>query len=274
MAEIEMERKPRSNVWVWVAAAVLVVVLAVGAWFLFARASRIAMHRHGPIRPRCSRATRPSPVGRGRRASAWARGIRARRARRSWSRWPAAGRGLRVVAQREGGAGGGRGRVAGRRPRLATMKHVGVNVAADPLFSVAYMGVNGGLVVVSADDPGHAFVAERAGQPPLRPSRPHPAPGARHAGGSAAVHGRAFALSEEFDTPVLLRTTTRLSHGTARVRVGERDETALRPYRKSRARTWCCRPRARAAPSHRGGAHPGLDGGGGALGGGGRGIGG
>jgi indolepyruvate ferredoxin oxidoreductase, alpha subunit len=119
---------------------------------------------------------------------------------------------------------------------LATMKHVGVNVAADPLFSVAYMGVNGGLVVVSADDPGmhssqneqdNRLFARHARIPLLEPATP--AEARRYA-------AAAFGLSERYDTPVLLRTTTRLSHGTAQVEVGERREVALRPYRKSRTK--------------------------------------
>jgi indolepyruvate ferredoxin oxidoreductase, alpha subunit len=119
---------------------------------------------------------------------------------------------------------------------LATMKHVGVNVAADPLFSVAYMGVNGGLVVVSADDPGmhssqneqdNRLFARHARIPLVEPSSP--AEARRHM-------AAAFELSEAFDTPVLLRSTTRLSHGTARVEVGPRRDVALRPYRKSRTK--------------------------------------
>jgi indolepyruvate ferredoxin oxidoreductase, alpha subunit len=119
---------------------------------------------------------------------------------------------------------------------IATMKHVGVNVAADPLFSVAYMGVNGGLVVVSADDPGmhssqneqdNRLFARHARIPLLEPATPAEA---------LRFTAQAFQLSEDFDTPVLLRTTTRLSHGTARVEAGERRETPLRPYRKSRSK--------------------------------------
>jgi indolepyruvate ferredoxin oxidoreductase, alpha subunit len=119
---------------------------------------------------------------------------------------------------------------------LATMKHVGVNVAADPLFSVAYMGVNGGLVVVSADDPGmhssqneqdNRLFARHARIPLLEPSTPAEA---------RRFTAWAFALSEAFDTPVLLRSTTRLSHGTARVAVGPREEVPLRPYRKARTK--------------------------------------
>ncbi|HUG39938.1 MAG TPA: FAD-dependent oxidoreductase, partial [Longimicrobiales bacterium] len=119
---------------------------------------------------------------------------------------------------------------------LATMKHVGLNVAADPLFSAAYMGVNGGLVVVSADDPGmhssqneqdNRLFARAARIPLLEPASPEDA--RRHA-------DAAFAISEAYDTPVLLRTTTRLSHGTAVVPLGRRREAPLRPYRKDAAK--------------------------------------
>ncbi len=117
---------------------------------------------------------------------------------------------------------------------LATMKHVGVNVAADPLFSSAYMGVNGGLVVVSADDPGmhssqneqdNRLFARHARIPLLEPSTPADA---------RRYTAAAFALSERYDTPVLLRTTTRLSHGTGPVEAGKREPVGLRAYHKDR----------------------------------------
>ncbi|MFO7892279.1 MAG: FAD-dependent oxidoreductase [Longimicrobiales bacterium] len=117
---------------------------------------------------------------------------------------------------------------------LATMKHVGVNVAADPLFSVAYMGVSGGLVVVTADDPGmhssqneqdNRLFAKHARIPLLEPATPDEA---------RRYTDAAFTVSETYDTPVLLRSTTRLSHGTGRVEVGARREVPLRPYEKNR----------------------------------------
>ncbi len=95
---------------------------------------------------------------------------------------------------------------------LVTMKHVGLNVAADTFLTAAYTGVNGGLVVVSADDPGmhssqneqdNRLYARFAAVPVLEPADSR----------EAKEHTRlAFWLSEEFDTPVLLRTTTRISH--------------------------------------------------------------
>jgi indolepyruvate ferredoxin oxidoreductase, alpha subunit len=106
--------------------------------------------------------------------------------------------------------------LAGARA-LVAMKHVGLNVAADPFMTMALTGINAGLVVVSADDPGmHSSQNEQdnrnfarfAKVPMLEPSD-----------GQEAYDfvAWAFALSEEFDTPVLLRSTTRLSHGRGRV---------------------------------------------------------
>jgi len=100
---------------------------------------------------------------------------------------------------------------------LVTMKHVGLNVAADPFMTLSLTGINAGLVVVTADDPGmhssqneqdNRTYAKFAKVPLLEPSD-----------GQEAYDfvAEAFALSEEFDTPVLLRTTTRLSHGRGRV---------------------------------------------------------
>jgi indolepyruvate ferredoxin oxidoreductase, alpha subunit len=129
---------------------------------------------------------------------------------------------------------------------LATMKHVGLNVAADPLFSVAYMGVNGGLVIVSADDPGmhssqneqdNRFYARAARIPMLEPATPEEARRFTRA---------AFQLSEQFDTPVLLRTTTRLSHGKGVVREQPRSAPDRRPYRRDPAKNVLLPAHARA----------------------------
>jgi indolepyruvate ferredoxin oxidoreductase alpha subunit len=101
---------------------------------------------------------------------------------------------------------------------LVTMKHVGVNVAADPLFTVAYTGVEGGLVLVSADDPGmHSSQNEQdnrryavaAAVPMLEPSDSQEA---------YDFLRRAFELSEEYKLPVILRTTTRVCHSKSIVR--------------------------------------------------------
>ena len=108
---------------------------------------------------------------------------------------------------------------------LVCMKHVGLNVAADPFFSAAYVGVEGGLVVVSADDPGmHSSQDEQdnrnyakfARVPLLEPS---------DSGEAKDYMVMAYDLSERFDTPVLFRTTTRTSHSKSLVTFGERKET-------------------------------------------------
>ena len=105
---------------------------------------------------------------------------------------------------------------------MASMKHVGVNVAADPLFTVAYSGVNGGLVLVAADDPGlyssqneqdTRMVARSAMIPVLEPSDSQEA---------KDFMKLAFQLSEEYDTPMIVRTTTRLSHSQGVVTLEDR----------------------------------------------------
>lgn len=104
---------------------------------------------------------------------------------------------------------------------LATMKQVGLNVASDPLMSLAYVGVKGGLVVVAADDPGpNSSQTEQdtrhfalfAKLPVFDPSSPEEA---------YEMIGDAFACSEKYGTPVLLRPTTRVCHGYAPVDLGE-----------------------------------------------------
>ncbi len=122
--------------------------------------------------------------------------------------------------------------LAGARSFCA-MKHVGFNVAADPLFTASYIGVNAGLVVCVADDPGmhssqneqdsrHYAVAAKL--PMLEPS---------DSGECAAFVKAAYELSERYDTPVMLRTCTRVAHSQSLVELHERDEKALRPYEKN-----------------------------------------
>lgn len=116
---------------------------------------------------------------------------------------------------------------------LAAMKHVGVNVAADPLFTFAYTGVNGGCVVVSADDPGmHSSQNEQdnrgygifAKLPVVEPSDSQEA---------KDFTRLAFELGERFDTPVMLRVTTRLCHSQSMVELGEVLEQPLKDYKKN-----------------------------------------
>lgn len=115
---------------------------------------------------------------------------------------------------------------------LCCMKHVGVNVAADPLFTVAYTGVNGGLVIVVADDPGmHSsqneqdsrFYARSAHVPMLEPSDSMEA---------KEFVKIAFELSEKFDAPVFVRSNTRLSHSQGIVDLFDREDVELQPYVK------------------------------------------
>jgi TPP-dependent indolepyruvate ferredoxin oxidoreductase alpha subunit len=112
--------------------------------------------------------------------------------------------------------------MAGARA-LAAMKHVGVNVAADPIFTASYTGVRGGLVIVTADDPemhssqneqDNRHYAIAAKIPMLEPT---------DSAETKEYTKLAFPLSERFDTPVFLRTTTRVSHATGVVRLGEID---------------------------------------------------
>ncbi len=126
---------------------------------------------------------------------------------------------------------------------MATMKHVGLNVAADPLMTVAYTGVRGGLVVVVADDPGmHSSQNEQDSRrwgpfgkvPILEPCDSTEA---------LEMARYAFGLSEELDMPVLLRSTTRLSHGKGLVEVGERAQAPREVYKTSRPK-WVMMPGA------------------------------
>ena len=122
--------------------------------------------------------------------------------------------------------------VAGARA-MACMKHVGLNVAADPLFTVAYTGVNGGLVIVVADDPGmHSsqneqdsrYYARSAHVPMLEPS---------DANEAKEFVKLAYEISERFDTPILLRETTRVAHSHGFVELCERENHPLKAYEKA-----------------------------------------
>lgn len=116
---------------------------------------------------------------------------------------------------------------------FSAQKHVGLNVAADPLFTVSYTGVNGGLVIAVADDPGmfssqneqdSRHYAKAAKILMLEPS---------DSAECKEFAKEAFQLSETFDTPVLLRLTTRVAHSSSIVELGERAEQALKPYEKN-----------------------------------------
>ncbi len=130
----------------------------------------------------------------------------------------------------------GAGASIGGARTLVAMKHVGVNVAADPLYTFAYTGVSGGLVIVSADDPGmHSSQNEQDNRGygrfakllVLEPSDSQEA---------LDFTKLAFDLSEEYDTPVMLRVTTRLSHSQTMVECGRRNDVPLKEYKKNPAK--------------------------------------
>lgn len=119
---------------------------------------------------------------------------------------------------------------------VSAMKHVGLNVAADPLFTASYTGVNGGLVVFVADDPGmHSsqneqdtrLLAKAAKVPVLEPS---------DSSECKDFTKEAFRLSETFDTPVIVRLTTRVSHSQGLVEEEVREAYTLKPYVKNPAK--------------------------------------
>lgn len=115
---------------------------------------------------------------------------------------------------------------------LSTMKHVGVNVAADPLFTAAYTGVGGGMVILAADDPGmyssqneqdSHWYARAAHIPMLDPASSQEA---------LDFTKDAFALSEQFDVPFFIRSSVRISHTKTPVSSGERQVPSRMPYAK------------------------------------------
>lgn len=119
--------------------------------------------------------------------------------------------------------------IAGVRS-MACMKHVGLNVASDPLYTFSYTGVNGGSVIVVADDPGLAssqneqdtrMIARAAHVPVLEPADSQEAKDFMKFG---------YELSEKYDTPVILRTTTKLAHSQSAVELAERVEVEDKPY--------------------------------------------
>ncbi len=122
--------------------------------------------------------------------------------------------------------------IAGVRA-LAAMKHVGVNVAADPLFTFAYTGVNGGCVLVSADDPGmHSSQNEQDNRNYAAAARVlmlEPS----DSGEAKEFTKLAFELSERFDTPVMLRVTTRICHSKSIVELADRGKITPIPYEKN-----------------------------------------
>lgn len=116
---------------------------------------------------------------------------------------------------------------------FCAMKHVGLNVAADPLFTSSYTGVNAGMLIVVADDPGmhssqneqdsrHYAIASKI--PMVEPSDSQEC---------KDFVGIAYSISEEFDTPVILRTSTRIAHSQSIVELCDRQEVPLKEYEKN-----------------------------------------
>ena len=119
---------------------------------------------------------------------------------------------------------------------FCAMKHVGLNVAADPLFTMSYIGVNGGMVIGVADDPGmHSSQNEQDSRHYARASKTpmlEPADSAE----CRDFAKLAYDLSEQFDVPFILRLTTRIAHSRSLVELGERKEHELKPYEKNPAK--------------------------------------
>lgn len=122
--------------------------------------------------------------------------------------------------------------MAGARS-IASMKHVGVNVAADPLFTIAYTGINGGMVLISADEPGqhssqneqdNRNYAKSAKIPMLEPTDSQEAKDMVKA---------AFEISEAYNTPVMVRMTTRVCHSKGIVECQERREVGFKEYTRN-----------------------------------------
>ncbi len=124
------------------------------------------------------------------------------------------------------------GAATGGARSFCAMKHVGLNVAADPLYTASYIGVNGGMVCAVADDPGmhssqneqdsrHHAIASKT--PMLEPS---------DSAECCAFAKIAYELSERFDTPFLLRLSTRVSHARSLVELSDRNEAGVKEYKK------------------------------------------
>lgn len=116
---------------------------------------------------------------------------------------------------------------------MACMKHVGMNVMADPLFTVSYIGTNGGLVFCVADDPGmHSSQNEQDSRHYAKASKTvmlEPSDSRE----CKEFTKLAYEISEKFDTPAIIRLSTRVSHSQGLVEENERMETELKPYEKN-----------------------------------------
>jgi indolepyruvate ferredoxin oxidoreductase alpha subunit len=115
---------------------------------------------------------------------------------------------------------------------ICTMKHVGLNVAADPLFTSSYTGINAGLVIVVADDPGmHSSQNEQDTRLYAKASKiPLLEPADSQECKEYVI--KAFEISEKYDTPVIVRLTTRIAHSQSIVTTKDRKDVPLRDYKK------------------------------------------
>jgi len=122
--------------------------------------------------------------------------------------------------------------MAGARA-ISAMKHVGMNVASDPIYTHAYLGVNGGCIYVTADDPGlhssqneqdNRYVALHAKIPMLEPSDSQEC---------KDMIGKAYEISEKYDVPIIFRMTTRVCHSKSVVSLGERNEVGIKHYERN-----------------------------------------
>ncbi len=116
---------------------------------------------------------------------------------------------------------------------LSAMKHVGMNVAADPMFTFAYLGVNGGCVLITADDPGlhssqneqdNRYYALHAKIPLIEPSDSQE---------TKDFIKEAYEISEKYDVPIIFRMTTRICHSKSMVEFSERNEIGIKPYTRN-----------------------------------------
>ena len=116
---------------------------------------------------------------------------------------------------------------------MSCMKHVGLNVMADPVFTVSYIGANGGLVFCVADDPGmHSSQNEQDSRHYAKASKIamlEPADSSE----CKEFTKLAYEMSEKYDTPMFIRLSTRVSHSQSLVELGERENVALKPYEKN-----------------------------------------
>ena len=116
---------------------------------------------------------------------------------------------------------------------MAAMKHVGLNVAADPFFTFSYTGVNAGAVIISADEPGQHSAQNEQDNRNYAKAAKVPMFEASDSQECLDMIKEAYDISEEYDLPVLFRMTTRLCHGKSVVETGERQEKEIKEFVKN-----------------------------------------